>query len=189
MQAVAALGLKRRVVGLIAAAENMPSSTAFRPDDVLRTLSGKTIEIISTDAEGRLVLADALAYASRYEPAAVVDLATLTGACVTALGHHASGLFANDDDLADRLLAAGEQTGERLWRLPLWPEYRDQIDSDIADMKNSGGRPAGASTAAGAFGGVCRLLLGAPRYCWHRLVRKRPNPTCREAASASACAY
>ena len=162
MQAVAALGLKRRVVGLIAAAENMPSSTAFRPDDVLRTLAGKTIEIVSTDAEGRLVLADALAYATRYEPAAVVDLATLTGACVTALGHHASGLFANDDDLASRLLAAGEQTGERLWRLPLWPEYRDQIDSDIADMKNSGGRPAGASTAAA-------LLAEFAPYSWAHL--------------------
>ena len=162
MQAVAALGLKRRVVGLIAAAENMPSSTAFRPDDVLRTLAGKTIEIVSTDAEGRLVLADALAYATRYKPAAVVDLATLTGACVTALGHHASGLFANDDDLADRLLAAGEQTGERLWRLPLWPEYRDQIDSDIADMKNSGGRPAGASTAAA-------LLAEFADYSWAHL--------------------
>ena len=121
-------------LGLVAAAENMPSATAFRPDDVLRTLSGKTIEILSTDAEGRLVLADALTYAARYKPAAVVDLATLTGACVTALGHHAAGLFANDDDLAAQLLAAGQHTGEKLWRLPLWPEYRAQIDSDIADM-------------------------------------------------------
>lgn len=162
MQAVAALGLERRVIGLIAAAENMPSSTAFRPDDVLHTLAGKTIEIISTDAEGRLVLADALAYAARYEPAAVVDLATLTGACVTALGHHASGLFANDDDLARQLIAAGEQTGERLWRLPLWPEYRDQIASDIADVKNSGGRPAGASTAAA-------LLAEFADYAWAHL--------------------
>jgi leucyl aminopeptidase len=162
MQAVAAIGLKRRVVGLIAAAENMPSSTAFRPDDVLRTLSGKTIEILSTDAEGRLVLADALAYAARYKPAAVVDLATLTGACVTALGHHASGLFANDDDLAGQLLSAGEQTGERLWRLPLWSEYREQINSDIADMKNSGGRPGGASTAAA-------LLAEFADYPWAHL--------------------
>ena len=162
MQAVAALQLKHRVVGLIAAAENMPSSTAFRPDDVLNTLAGKTIEILSTDAEGRLVLADALAYASRYRPCAVVDLATLTGACVTALGHHASGLFANDDDLADRLLTAGETTGERLWRLPLWPEYRRQIDSDIADMKNSGGRPGGASTAAA-------LLAEFTDYPWAHL--------------------
>ncbi len=162
MQAVAALGLKRRIVGLVAAAENMPSSTAFRPDDVLKTLAGKTIEIISTDAEGRLVLADALCYASRYKPAAVVDLATLTGACVTALGHHASGLFANDDRLATRLLNAGETTGERLWRLPLWPEYRQQINSEIADMKNSGGRPAGASTAAA-------LLAEFADYPWAHL--------------------
>jgi leucyl aminopeptidase len=162
MRAVAALGLKRRVVGLIAAAENMPSSTAFRPDDVLSTLAGKTIEILSTDAEGRLVLADALAYATRYKPAAVVDLATLTGACVTALGHHAAGLFANDDDLASDLLDAGEETGERLWRLPLWPEYREQINSDIADVKNSGGRPGGASTAAA-------LLAEFADYPWAHL--------------------
>ena len=162
MQAVAAIGLKRRVVGLIAAAENMPSSTAFRPDDVLNTLAGKTIEILSTDAEGRLVLADALAYATRYKPAAVIDLATLTGACVTALGHHASGLFTNDEDLCQRLLAAGEITGERLWRLPLWPEYRQQINSDIADMKNSGGRPGGASTAAA-------LLAEFADYPWAHL--------------------
>ena len=148
LQAIAAIGLKRRVVGLIAAAENMPSATAFRPDDVLRTLSGKTIEILSTDAEGRLVLADALTYAARYKPAAVIDLATLTGACITALGHHAAGLFANDDDLASRLLSAGQYTGEKLWRLPLWPEYREQINSNVADMKNSGGRPGGAGTAA-----------------------------------------
>ena len=162
LQAVAAIGLKRRVVGLVAAAENMPSATAFRPDDVLRTLSGKTIEILSTDAEGRLVLADALTYAARYKPAAVVDLATLTGACVTALGHHAAGLFANDDDLAAQLLAAGQHTGEKLWRLPLWPEYRAQIDSDIADMKNSGGRPGGAATAAA-------LLREFTDYPWAHL--------------------
>ena len=162
MQAVAATKLKRRVIGLVAAAENMPSSTAFRPDDVLQTLAGKTIEIISTDAEGRLVLADALTYANRYKPAAVVDLATLTGACVTALGHHASGLFSNDDEVADRLLLAGKKTGEPLWRLPLWPEYRDQINSEIADMKNSGGRPGGACTAAA-------LLAEFTAYPWAHL--------------------
>ena len=123
-------------------------SNAFRPGDALTTLSGKTIEILSTDAEGRLVLADALSYVERFKPSAVIDLATLTGACVTALGHHAAGLFANDDDLAERLLQAGAHTHERLWRLPLWPEYRQQIEGDIADVKNSGGPPGGASTAA-----------------------------------------
>lgn len=148
MQAVAELGLPRRIIGLVAAAENMPDGNAFRPGDALQTLSGKTIEILSTDAEGRLVLADALTYAQRFKPAAVIDLATLTGACVTALGHHAAGLFSNDDALCERLILAGQQTHERLWRLPLWPEYRQQIEGDIADMKNSGGPPGGASTAA-----------------------------------------
>ena len=148
MQAVAELGLPRRIIGLVAAAENMPDGNAFRPGDAVKTLSGKTVEILSTDAEGRLVLADALTYAQRFKPAAVVDLATLTGACITALGHHAAGLFSNDDTLCERLISAGQQTHERLWRLPLWPEYRQQIEGDIADMKNSGGPPGGASTAA-----------------------------------------
>ena len=148
MQAVANLKIPRRIIGIVAAAENMPDGLAFRPDDVLKTLSGKTIEILSTDAEGRLVLADALAYAQRLKPAAVIDLATLTGACVTALGAHAAGLFSSNDDLAKSLLKAGNQTHERLWRLPLWPEYRQQIEGDIADIKNSGGPPGGASTAA-----------------------------------------
>jgi leucyl aminopeptidase len=148
MQAAAELGLPRRIIGLVAAAENMPDGNAFRPGDALTTLSGKTIEILSTDAEGRLVLADALTYAQRFKPAAVVDLATLTGACVTALGHHAAGLFSNDDTLCEQLITAAQQTHERLWRLPLWPEYRQQIEGDIADIKNSGGPPGGASTAA-----------------------------------------
>ena len=148
MQAAAELNLPRRIIGLVAAAENMPDGNAFRPGDALKTLSGKTIEILSTDAEGRLVLADALTYAQRFKPAAVVDLATLTGACVTALGHHAAGIFSNNDPLCERLITAGQQTHERLWRLPLWPEYRQQIEGDIADIKNSGGPPGGASTAA-----------------------------------------
>ena len=148
MQAAAELGLPRRIIGLVAAAENMPDGNAFRPGDALKTLSGKTIEILSTDAEGRLVLADALTYAQRFKPAAVVDLATLTGACVTALGHHAAGLFSNDNPLSERLITAGQQTHERLWCLLLWPEYRQQIEGDIADIKNSGGQPGGASTAA-----------------------------------------
>jgi leucyl aminopeptidase len=163
MQAAADLQIPRRIIGLVAAAENMPDGLSFRPDDVVKTLNGKTIEILSTDAEGRLVLADALAYARRFKPAAVVDLATLTGACVTALGRHAAGLFSSDDTLANRLLNAGEQTHERLWRLPLWPEYRQQIEGDIADMKNSGGPPGGASTAAAL------LSEFAEGYSWAHL--------------------
>lgn len=147
LQAVAALGLRRRVVGLVPAAENLPSGRALKPGDVIRGVAGLSIEIVSTDAEGRLLLSDALAFARRLEPEAMVDLATLTGACVVALGRHAIGLMSNDDELADRILVAGERAGERAWRLPLWPGYRKQLDSEIADIKNSGGREAGAITA------------------------------------------
>jgi leucyl aminopeptidase len=118
-----------------------------KPGDVIRGLSGRSIEVVNTDAEGRLILSDALAYANRLSPAAVVDIATLTGGCVVALGKHASGLMGNDDALAGNLIAAGERSGERAWRLPLWPEYRRQIDSEIADIKNSGGREASPITA------------------------------------------
>ncbi|MEN6478884.1 MAG: leucyl aminopeptidase [Anaerolineales bacterium] len=146
MQAVAALGLPIRVVGLAPCVENMPSGKASRPGDVVQALNGLTVEIISTDAEGRLILADALGYAQRYQPQAVVDLATLTGGCVVALGHVASGLMANDDALAAQLEQAAKASGEKTWRLPLWPEYEPQIKSDIADIKNSGGREASAIT-------------------------------------------
>jgi leucyl aminopeptidase len=130
-------------------AENLPSSTAYRPGDILRAFGKKSIEIVNTDAEGRLVLADALAYArERYEPACLVDLATLTGACVVALGSAAAGLMGTDDELCEGLVAAGDVSGDRLWRLPLWEAYDNMIDSDVADMKNSGGRDAGAITAA-----------------------------------------
>ena len=139
--------LERHVVGLVPTTENLPSGSALKPGDVIEGVSGTTIEVVNTDAEGRLILSDALAYAARLGPAAVVDLATLTGSCVVALGHHAAGLMSPDDDLAEALLAAGEATDERLWRLPLWREYREQLDSDVADIKNSGGRPAGAITA------------------------------------------
>jgi leucyl aminopeptidase len=135
------------VVGLIPSAENMPSGTAYRPGDVVGSHFGKTIEVINTDAEGRLLLADALSYARRYKPAAVVDAATLTGAVVSALGHSAIGLMGNDDALMEELREAGERAGERAWPLPLWDDYRDLIKSDIADVKNSGGRPAGSITA------------------------------------------
>nr|MDQ3386836.1 aminopeptidase [Actinomycetota bacterium] len=123
---------------------------AFKPGDILTMHSGKTVEILTTDAEGRLILADALSYAKRYEPAAVLDCATLTGACIVALGDHASGLMGNDEDLIARVQKAGEAVGERAWPLPLFQEYTDQIKGDYADIKNSGGRGGGALTA-GAF--------------------------------------
>ncbi len=150
VRALSKIGVPQRVVALVPAAENLPSGRAMKPGDVIRGLSGRSIEVVNTDAEGRLILSDALAYANRLSPAAIVDIATLTGGCVVALGKHASGLMSNDDDLAGRLIAAGERSGERAWRLPLWPEYRSQIDSDIADIKNSGGREASPITA-GAF--------------------------------------
>jgi leucyl aminopeptidase len=150
MQALAELKLPLHVVGLIGSAENMPSGTAFRPDDVITTLSGKTIEVLNTDAEGRIVLADALHYAQQYKPAAIVELSTLTGAIIIALGSHAIGLMSTNQDLADRLSRAGEASAERVWQLPLWDEYHEMIKSEIADLKNIGGRPAGSITA-GAF--------------------------------------
>ena len=148
VQAAAALKLPYRIVGIIAATENMPSGTAQKPGDVLKTLSGKTVEVINTDAEGRLVLSDCLHYAKRYKPDCVVDLATLTGACVVALGSEAIGLFSKDERLVARLNQAGKSTHERVWRLPLWDEYAPLIKSDIADIKNAGNREAGATTAA-----------------------------------------
>jgi leucyl aminopeptidase len=150
MEAVGAMELPLNVVALIPATENLPGGDAFKPGDVLELHSGKSVEIITTDAEGRLILADALSYARRYEPAAVVDCATLTGACRVALGDHASGLMGNDEDLIAEVQTAGEVTGERAWPLPLFDEYTEQIRGDVADIKNSGGRYAGALTA-GAF--------------------------------------
>jgi leucyl aminopeptidase len=138
------------VVGLIPSTENMPSGTAVKPGDVVTSLSGQTIEIINTDAEGRLILCDALVYARRYDPACVLDIATLTGAIVVALGHTASGVMGTDDALIADVRAAGERAGERVWPLPLWEEYRELMKSDIADVKNAGGRPAG-SISAGWF--------------------------------------
>jgi leucyl aminopeptidase len=138
------------VIGLIPTTENMPSGTAVKPGDVVTSLSGKTIEVINTDAEGRLILCDALTYARRYKPACVVDIATLTGAIVVALGHTAAGVMGTDDRLIEDVRQAGERAGERVWPLPLWDEYRDLMKSDIADIKNSGGRPAG-SISAGWF--------------------------------------
>jgi len=149
MKAVAMLDLPLHVVAITPCTENMPDADAYHPADVITASNGKTIEIISTDAEGRMVLADALVYAQRYEPTAVIDLATLTGACVVALGRGvAAGLFSNDDDLRDKLVAAGKTVHERVWPLPLWDDYREAIDSDVADMKNSGGRMGGVGTSA-----------------------------------------
>jgi leucyl aminopeptidase len=135
------------VVGLIPTTENMPSGTAVKPGDVIQTHFGKSIEIINTDAEGRLILCDALSYARKFEPACVVDAATLTGAVVVGLGPIASGLMGNDDGLIEEVRQAGERSGERVWQLPLWDDYREMIKSDIADVKNSAGRPAGTITA------------------------------------------
>jgi leucyl aminopeptidase len=138
------------VVGLIPSTENLPSGTAVKPGDVIKSHFGKTIEIVNTDAEGRLILCDALSYARRYKPAAVIDAATLTGAVVIALGNQASAVMGNDDALAAEVRDAGERAGERCWPLPLWDEYRDLVKSDIADVKNAGGRGAG-SIAGGWF--------------------------------------
>ncbi|MCZ6463277.1 MAG: leucyl aminopeptidase [Proteobacteria bacterium] len=150
LRAAALLRIPLHVVGLIAAAENLPSGTAYRPGDIVRTLSGKTIEILNTDAEGRVVLADALTYAvDEYEPEAVVDLATLTGACMIALGPWATGVFGNNDRLVERIRRAGESAGERAWPMPLLDEHREAMKSKVADLRNAAGREAGASTAAG----------------------------------------
>ncbi len=149
MESATRLNLQLRLIAITPCTENMPDAGAYRPADVITAANGKTIEIISTDAEGRMVLADALVYAERYQPAAVIDLATLTGACVIALGNGvAAGIFCNDDGLRDRLLAAAEPTFERLWPLPLYDDYRRTINSEVADMKNSGGRFGGVGTSA-----------------------------------------
>lgn len=159
-KALAGLKLPINVVGLIPAVENMPGGRAYKPGDVLKTLGGPTIEVRNTDAEGRVVLADALAYAARFKPSAVVDLATLTGAVVVALGHFAAGVYANDRDLARHILAAAEDTGDRCWEMPMWDDYREIVKSDVADVRNSTGRPAGSITAA------CFLQAFADDYRW-----------------------
>lgn len=160
MKAVAQMKLPINVVGIVAAAENMPGSKAYRPEDIIKSLSGKTIEVLNTDAEGRLVLCDALTYAEKYKPRAVIDLATLTGAMITSLGHVASGLFSNDDALAKDIEQAAVSSRDKVWRLPVWPEYTKQISSDFADISNLGGAPAGSITAA------CFLAEFAKKYPW-----------------------
>ena len=147
MQAIGELGVRANIVGIVPSSENLLGGRAMKPGDIFKAHSGKTIEVVNTDAEGRLILADALSYAKRFDPLAVIDAATLTGACVIALGHQATGLMGNDDALVAEVRAAGDRTGERCWELPMFEEYREQIRSDYADLKNSGGRPAGAITA------------------------------------------
>jgi leucyl aminopeptidase len=148
IRALAGMKAPLNLVGVIPACENMPGGHAIKPGDVVTTLSGQTVEILNTDAEGRLILCDALSYAERFNPAAVVDIATLTGACVIALGHVASGLFANDEQLAEEIRAAADDAWDRVWPMPLWEEYQEQLRSNFADFANIGGRPAGSITAA-----------------------------------------
>ena len=152
------------LIAIAAAAENMPGGRASRPSDIVTSMSGQTVEIINTDAEGRLVLCDALSYAARFKPAAVVDVATLTGAQVVALGAHASALYANDDALANSLGSAGDAAGDRMWRMPLWDDYQDALDSAFADMKNVGG-----GRAAGSIVAACFLSRFAKAYPWAHL--------------------
>lgn len=147
-------------IALVPTCDNMPSGKAIKPGDILTSMSGQTIEVLNTDAEGRLILCDALTYAERFEPSAVVDVATLTGACVIALGHHTSAVFSNQDALAHELVAAGEAAQDRAWHMPMFDDYQQQLDSNFADMANIGGRPAGSITAA------CFLSRFAKKYHW-----------------------
>jgi len=163
MQAVAQMQLPLNVIGLVPASENMPDGAANKPGDILTSMSGKTIEVLNTDAEGRLILCDTLTYAERFNPEVVIDLATLTGACLVALGRVPSGLLGNDDALCDDLIAASETACDSVWRLPLWEEYQDQLKSNFADMANIGGRDAGTITAA------CFLSRFAEEFRWAHL--------------------
>ena len=163
MQAVAELKLPLNVIGVVTSAENMPDGRACRPGDIVTTMSGQTVEILNTDAEGRLVLCDALTWVERFKPKAVIDIATLTGACIIALGHQASAVLGNNEELVDALKAAGTASHDRTWELPLWEEYQEQLKSNFADMANIGGRPAGTITAA------CFLSRFAEKYPWAHL--------------------
>ncbi|MEH6460978.1 leucyl aminopeptidase [Chitinimonas sp. JJ19] len=163
MHAVGAMKLPLNVYAVVASCENMPAGNASKPGDVVTTMNGLTVEILNTDAEGRLILCDALTYAERFEPAAVVDVATLTGACVIALGHHVTGLYANKEELGRELVAAGETAGDRAWQMPMFDEYQEQLKSNFADLANIGGRPGGSVTAA------CFLSRFAKKYDWAHL--------------------
>ncbi|HKK15214.1 MAG TPA: leucyl aminopeptidase, partial [Gammaproteobacteria bacterium] len=163
LQSVAQMQLPLNVIGVIPTTENMPGSKATRPGDIIKSMSGQTVEILNTDAEGRLILCDALTYSERYNPDVVIDIATLTGACIVALGNHASGLMSNHNPLAKDLLNAGETSGDRAWQLPLWEEYDKQLTSPFADMANIGGREAGTITAA------CFLSRFTKKFHWAHL--------------------
>ena len=163
MKALAKMKLPLNVIGLVPSAENMPGGDASRPGDIVTSMSGQTIEILNTDAEGRLILCDALTYAERFDPECVIDVATLTGACVIALGHVATGLFANNDVLAGELLKSGQDAWDRAWHMPIWDDYQEQLKSPFADMANIGGRPAGSITAA------CFLSRYAKKFAWAHL--------------------
>jgi leucyl aminopeptidase len=163
IRACVELELPLNVVGVIPTSENLPDGNASKPGDIVTSMSGQTIEVLNTDAEGRLILCDALTFCGKFDPAVVVDIATLTGACVIALGAHAAGLLSNNDALAAGLLAAGETAGDRAWRMPLWEDYQQQLDSNFADMANIGGREAGTITAA------CFLSRFTREYDWAHL--------------------
>ena len=163
MSAVTELELPINVVGIIPATENMPSGTATKPGDIFTSMSGQTVEVLNTDAEGRLILCDAITYSKKFNPDVVIDIATLTGACVVALGKHATGLLSNHNSLARELINAGEDSGDRAWQLPLWDEYQQQLNSPFADIANIGGREAGTITAA------CFLSRFAEKLQWAHL--------------------
>lgn len=163
LKAVALMQLPINLTVIVPTTENMPGGAASKPGDIVASMSGQTIEILNTDAEGRLILCDALTYAERFSPETVIDVATLTGACVIALGHVATGLFANDDTLARELLLAGDEALDRAWQMPLWDDYQDLLKSNFADMANIGGRPAGSVSAA------CFLSRFAKKYEWAHL--------------------
>jgi leucyl aminopeptidase len=163
MKAVGQLKPDVPVHGLVGATENMPSGASYRPSDILTMANGKTVEVLNTDAEGRLILCDALTYAERFKPAAVIDIATLTGACIIALGHVCSGLFSPSDRLASELTAAADEAWDRVWRLPLWDDYQELLRSNFADFANIGGRAAGSVTAA------CFLARFAKKFEWAHL--------------------
>jgi leucyl aminopeptidase len=163
LQVAVELALPLNIVMVIASAENMPDGKATRPDDIVTTMSGITVEIGNTDAEGRLVLCDALTYCERFKPEVVIDVATLTGACIVALGTQASGLLANNQNLANDLLTAGNESFDRVWQLPLWPEYQELLDSQFADVNNVGSGDAGTITAA------CFMARFTEKYAWAHL--------------------
>jgi leucyl aminopeptidase len=163
IKAIAEMELPIHVVGVVPSSENLPDGDANKPGDIVTSMSGQTVEILNTDAEGRLILCDALTYAKKFDPAVVIDIATLTGACVVALGSQAAGLLANDDELAEKLLECGQRSGDRAWRLPLWEEYDEQLKSPFADMANIGGKEAGTITAA------CFLARYTREFKWAHL--------------------